>query len=156
MSTVLFVDTSILCNLLPIPGRDQDRQEVLAEMRMFQEAGHVLILPLTAVVEAGNFIAQVSDGRARRTTATRFSQMLELIIQGRAPWILHQFQWGGEFLRNLVEGADTGLNFIEHAVGALGGGDLCILTEKKIYVERSKIQQVSVWTKDNSLASYTC
>jgi len=25
MRTVLFVDTSVLCNLLPVPGRDQDR-----------------------------------------------------------------------------------------------------------------------------------
>jgi hypothetical protein len=80
--TVSFVDTSILCNMLPVPGRDQQRDEVIEELREKLAEGETLILPVTAVIETGNFVAQLKDGRA--------------------PWRLHEFERGATFLDGLL------------------------------------------------------
>jgi hypothetical protein len=152
---VSFVDTSILCNLLPVPGRDQDRSAVLTEMKAKLHADETLILPVTAVIETGNFIAQLPRGDVRRSVAQLFSDMLELVLQGAAPWQLHRFMWDDQFLRTLLTGAGTAMTLVEHAVARVGSGDLCILAEREIYVARSGLAHVSIWTADGSLASYS-
>jgi len=111
---VSFIDTSVVCNILPIPDRDQDRERVLDEMRAKQKR-EVLILPVTAVIETGNFIAHLPGGNVRRTVARKFSDMLELVIEGRA----------------------------------------CILTEREVYMSRTGLKSVAIWTIDNSLAGYS-
>ncbi|MGH3829833.1 MAG: hypothetical protein ACRDRS_05175 [Pseudonocardiaceae bacterium] len=153
-SGVSFVDTSILCNILPIPGRDQDRKAVVEELWSKRHAGEALILPVAAVIEAGNFIAHLADGHSRRIVAQKFSGMLELVIKNEAPWKLHQFTWGDSFLKELIDGGGTGVTLIDHAVREMGAGDLCILAERKIYAERTGLSSVKIWTKDYSLASY--
>ncbi|MEU4536422.1 hypothetical protein AB0G15_16305 [Streptosporangium sp. NPDC023825] len=52
-----------------------------------------LILPVTAVIETGNHIAQLSDGRLRRQPADKLSDLLGLVITGQAPWVLHTVEW---------------------------------------------------------------
>jgi hypothetical protein len=68
---VHFIDTSVLCNIVPVPGRDRDRVETLSELERYLQARDVLILPVTSVVETGNFIAQMDDGRQRREAADK-------------------------------------------------------------------------------------
>jgi hypothetical protein len=41
----------------------------------------VLILPVTALIETGNFIAHIPDGNARRKTAQTFEELLRLVIK---------------------------------------------------------------------------
>ena len=53
---------------------------------------------VTALIETGNFIAQIPDGNARRKTAQTFEELLRLVIKNQAPWRLHQFIWGTELL----------------------------------------------------------
>ena len=107
MQSVVFVDTSILCNLVPVPGRDQDREHVQQELKLRLSRREEFILPITTVVETGNFIAQLDNGGLRRSTAQRLADILRLICAGRAPWILHDVPWNREFLEQLLDGADT-------------------------------------------------
>ncbi|GAA3112866.1 hypothetical protein JOF29_002818 [Kribbella aluminosa] len=153
MATVYFIDTSVFCNILPIPGRAQDRDEVLAKLIELQEAAK-LILPVTAVIETGNFIAQLPNGRERRQTAEKFVAVLRLIIQGRAPWVLHEFSWGPSILENLVDGAGTGLDLVEQAVIKVGAGDLTILAERNAYARRTETATVLVWSLDSGLNAF--
>lgn len=90
---VYFIDTSVLDNLLEIPKKSQDREQVKNDFSKRQSENSRFILPITAVIETGNHIAQLSDGQVRRAIAEKFSQMLELTAQRQAPWILHDFQW---------------------------------------------------------------
>ncbi|MFD3413750.1 hypothetical protein [Streptomyces cyaneofuscatus] len=72
-----FVDTSILCNLLEVPGKSQHRKQVIDELKSKRERRDTdLLLPVTAIIETGNHLAQVSDGRARRSCAERLSGVL--------------------------------------------------------------------------------
>lgn len=150
---VRFIDTTILCNLIPVPGRDSDRAEVLAELQTFVSARDVLILPVTAVIEAGNFIAQVDDGRLRRSAATSLDAQLRLAVQGQTPYTFHDFAWSAGFVERFLEGAGTGQTFIEHATASLGAGDLLILTELEAYRQRTRLD-VRIWTRDAQLSAH--
>src|SRR6476469_9842019 len=151
---VNFVDTSIVCNLLSIPGKCSDREEVAQEHKAKQDARESFILPVTAVIETSNHIRHVPNGIDRRVCAEKFASMLRLVAEEKSPWILNEFTWGRGTIQALLEGCETGMTFVEHSVGGLGGGDLCILCEKQIYRERTKISAVRVWSRDVILRSH--
>ncbi len=152
MGTMTFIDTSILCNLVPVPGYDQQRAEVADEMSHRLRNGEEFILPITSVIETGNHIAQLSSGGARRQAATKLDAMLRLICAGQAPWVLHDVAWNRGFLQQLLDGADTHTTYVEHAQSGVGAGDLCILTERQAFAERSRIP-ASIWTLDEGLSA---
>ena len=127
----------------------------MAESREELARGDTSILPVTAAVETGNFVAQLADGRIRRATAERFTGVLRLVVRGHAPWRLHEFPWGVDFLSRFVNGADTRSTLIEHAVNQVGAGDSCILTERQTYTMRTGLHDVRIWTRDNALAGYS-
>src|SRR5262249_44707364 len=153
--TVWFVDTSVLCNLLPVPGHDQHRASVQNEMLARQRAGDAFILPLTAVIETGNHISKLPDGRVRRRTAEKFCKVLSMVKDGTAPWRLHVFSWNEDFLQSLVDGATTGRSLVDHAMNNVGCGDLCVLAEREIYRERTGLTDVRVWSLDLELLAYS-
>lgn len=154
MPKVVFVDTSVLCNLLPVPGLDQQASEISAQMAdRLREDDALYILPITTVIETGNHIAQIKNGDHRRKTADRFSQMLSLIIEKKAPWTLHDIAWNRTFLEMLMAGAGTGTSYIDHASAGVGTGDLCILTECYQYQQRTKMD-ATIWSLDQALAAY--
>lgn len=150
---VVFIDSSIMCNLVPVPGRDQDRTEVQSELRERLAKGQQFILPITAVIETGNFVAQLSNGRLRRETATRIADILRLICEGKAPWVLHDLAWNKLFLEAFLEGGGTQVDYIQHAMAQVGAGDLCLLTERQHYVERTGVP-ASIWTLDEALRAF--
>lgn len=152
--TVWFVDTSILCNMIPVPGKDQDRDKVTAVLKEKQVARDTLILPVTAIVETGNHISHLQNGHQRRQAAATFDRLVRLVIAGKAPWHLHVFSWDKTLLKALLDGAGTGSSLIDHAVTGLGCGDLCVLAERDMYRKRTAIQDVRIWTLDHQLASH--
>lgn len=153
MRRVVFLDTSVLCNIVPVPGRDQDASKVKEDMRARLEVKENLVLPITSVIETGNFIAQIKDGGTRGQTAEKFCEILRLVCDGKSPWILHDVQWDRDFLEQLLGGAGTGMSYVEHARNRLGTGDLCILAECRSFAKRTGCQ-VEVWTLDTGLAAY--
>lgn len=154
MHSVVFVDTSVMCNLARVPFRDQDAEEIIAEMsRRTKEEGALFILPITTVIETGNHIAQVQDGYQRRKTAERFVGFLKFIIAGQTPWVLHDVAWNKEFLQMLIDGAGSGVSFLDHSTSKVGAGDLCILAERNQYTQRTGVQ-ASIWTLDTALDAY--
>ena len=154
MPTVRFIDTCVLCNLLPVPGRDQHREKVGRELKAHLADRDVLILPIAAVIETGNHIAHVSDGNLRRTTAIRFNEMLTSLKNNEAPWVMHEVSWDSSFLGSFLSGAGTGMTWIEHATGEMGAGDLSILAERELYQQRSGMHDVRIWTDDTVLRGY--
>jgi len=74
----------------PCAGReeqiDQNKDAVLGGLREKIEAGWSLLLPVAAIIETGNHIAQVADGRQRRGVAGRFVEQVKMALNGEAPW----------------------------------------------------------------------
>ena len=153
MNGVTFIDTSVLCNIVPVPGRDQDAAMVKEQLKARLQTD-VFILPITAVIETGNFVAQLSDGRVRRATAEKLANILRLVCEGKAPWTLHNVRWDMPFLARLLDGADTGVDIVMLAEQQLGLGDLCILTERQIYEANSRIK-ATIWSLDAQLNAYS-
>lgn len=153
MPSVVFIDTSVLCNILPVPGFDQHKDEVHDQMKHSFKDGSLFILPITTVVETGNHIAQIKNGDTRRKTAERFSTLLSYVLSNQAPWTLHDIAWNSTFLEMLMEGAGTGTSYIDHASAGVGTGDLCILTECLQYKQRTKMD-ARIWSLDRALTSY--
>ncbi len=151
---VWFVDTSIFLNLLDVPGFSQDRERVVDDFRAKQKSGS-LILPVAAVIETGNHVAQLKNGLARREAARKFGDALLLVSDGRAPWELNSSKWDDDFLHRLVSGGMTGLTLVEHAIRGVGCGDLSILVEREIYRERTGLSDVRIWTLDAKLAAHS-
>ncbi|TQS24038.1 hypothetical protein FLX08_01755 [Microbispora hainanensis] len=150
---VEFVDTSILCNLLDIPGKNQHLREIRDELRLKSRQCD-LILPVTAVIETGNHIAQLGNGHDRRDRAQKLHALLGLVIRGEAPWVLHTVEWGEPFLRELLGGGGTGIELADHAMSGLGLGDLCILTEREMYRQRVAGVDIGIWTLDDQLKAH--
>ena len=65
MGEIVIVDTSILLNVLDVPGFNQDRETVFETFEQYIEAEATLLIPLGAVLETGNHIAQLSNGNQR-------------------------------------------------------------------------------------------
>lgn len=119
---VVFVDTTILCNLLEVPGKSQNVSEV---KRRFADCrgSVVMILPVTAVIETGNHVAQLKNGFDRRSCAEKFTAVLRRTLDHEAPWVLNTVEWGDAFLRSLLSGAGSQTSLIELAAGGIGCGD---------------------------------
>lgn len=155
MTSVRFVDTSILLNLLKIPGRDQNRERVAEEFSKFVTSGITLILPTAAIIETGNRIRHVkADGQVRRSAAMRFDKLLRRTVANEAPWELNGVDWSSEFLLSICDGSGTGMSLIDHAVGGVGVGDLTILADATQHWERTGISDVRVWPLDQDLNAH--
>ena len=151
---VIFIDTSILCNIVPVPGFDQHQEKVRAEMKEYVKKKAKFILPITAVIETGNHIAQLPSGDERRKSAERFSKILGKVADGEAPWTLIDVERGKSFLHDLLQGTvDTQESLVDLAVRKVGLGDLCILTERMRYERRTQLR-ATIWTLDKALAAH--
>jgi hypothetical protein len=152
---VRFVDTSVLCDLLAVPGKCQQQHSVRDELQRLIEDRVQLVLPIATVIETGNHIAQAADGRSRRACAERFVALLRETAAGRLPWVLHSVAWDAAMLEALCDGVQGTGSFVELAgAGLLGTGDLSILVERDLYRHRTSGIQVTLWTHDDRLRAY--
>jgi hypothetical protein len=154
---VQFIDTTVLVELLDVPGRASQHSEMVDELRRRVDEGIRLVLP-TAVIETGNHVCQIQNGYNRRECATKFNRMLEMSAAKEAPWVLHEATWDANLLYALCNGAGTGTPLVEHLTRqTLGLGDLSVLAERDIYLSRisRNVVAVEVWTIDKQLVAWS-
>lgn len=155
MPQVEFVDTSVLVQLLDVPHMNDRRDELLNEQARKRDSSVQMILPITSVIETGNHIAHVADGVQRRSCAERFTAVLRLVADRKAPWVLHEVGWDGDFLRELADGGSTHTPLVDHASSRVGCGDLSILVERDRYLAGvAKGISAGIWTLDEGLAAW--
>lgn len=61
---VRFIDTSVMMNLLEVPGKCADAQIIKEEFRQIIDNKEGLILPIATIIETGNHIAHISNGNS--------------------------------------------------------------------------------------------
>ena len=145
MSAIVIVDTSVLLNILDVPGRNESRGEVLAELEKLIEASNHLFIPMAAIVEVGNHIAQLGNGAQRRAAAERFIAEVRKALADEAPWKPINFPSNQEVLSWLDA-------FPDAAMQGLGMGDLSIKKEWEGLCAKYRMSRVRVWTLDDDLA----
>jgi predicted nucleic acid-binding protein len=151
---VVFLDTSVLVEVLRVPGKSQRSEEILLELRERTDAGQSLILPTAAIIETGNHIAQLGSGTQRRTLAERFAKLLESTVAPAAPWVLNGARWDGSLLTAISRGARGCPPLPEMAAQGIGTGDVSILAEAEAYSARVTHVDVRIWTLERLLAAY--
>ena len=148
---VVIVDTSVLLNLLDVPGRNQDRDAVLGQFGELSDAEVNLLLPIAAIFEAGNHIAQLSDGRQRRDHAQRFSARVREALNGQAPWTVTPLPSTTQELADWLNWLN---DFPEFAMREVGMGDLSIVKAWESACAKHPQHRVSIWSLDQDLACY--
>lgn len=153
--TVTFIDTSILTEILRVPGKSQNPDAVREELRRRTLDGEMLMLPTAAIIETGNHIGQLPDGGQRRQCAERLDRFLRAIAEEHAPWRLHGAAWDAGFLRRLCDGDARRPSLVDLATQRVGVGDCSILTEITAYRENvAGSVTVDVWTTDAGLRAH--
>jgi hypothetical protein len=155
VSQVTFIDTSVLCELLKVPGKSQRPKDIRDELELRAQRGERFVIPVTAIIETGNHIAQASGDR--HAAAKRLCDLVHSIIGGDASFLLHQFVWDGAFLQDICQGDSTGQSMDQWAAAAqMGAGDIAILVERDRFIARSAFRrnQVTIWTLEAVMGSY--
>ena len=156
MSEVVFVDTSVLLNVLDVPHKNSDRDSIVQKFKDLARSGSLLVIPIAAVVEVGNHLAQL-PGTVRRDRCERFTALLHSSLGNQAPWVVSGTTWDQVFLRDLLDGHASRPGMIELCTTAVGTGDGSILLELERYRSRSDVPSalpVRLWTLDQGLQAY--
>ncbi|MBO1347286.1 MAG: hypothetical protein EBE86_007755 [Hormoscilla sp. GUM202] len=147
MKAVAIVDTSIFCEFLNIPNMNNSREEVLKEFERLLNDDTSFLLPMAAVYETGNHIAQLSDGGNRRRFAQSFVNQVQKAINGEAPWQIMQVPTVAEIDIWLSE-------FPDSAMQGVGMGDISIIKEWEKAIKRTPYLRVFIWSLDKDLMGY--
>ena len=147
MSGIVIVDTSVFLNVLDVPGFNQDREADLARFRELIEAGANLLLPIAAIFEAGNHIAQLADGQQRRRYAEAFRDRVREALEGQAPWTPIRLPDDRELAGWLDE-------FPDSAMRGAGMGDLSIVKAWERTWAQHPARRVTIWSHYQHLAGY--
>lgn len=146
---VRFIDTSVIANMLKIPGRCNDAESVQEEFKQVLEAKEVLILPIATIIETGNHIAHITDSNARRNIAGIFGEYLRKTAEGEAPWQLYGIEIDKEGLLYLADHIE------ENASRKIGIGDMSIIHAYDQYRETVPgIGRIMIWSTDTHLQGY--
>lgn len=147
MSEIVLIDTSVLMNVLDVPGFNQDRAAVLADfLRLISDSAHIF-LPMAAILEAGNHIAQLPDGGLRRTSAQIFAEQIRKALIGEAPWRPIQFPDHATVAKWLDRFPDAAM--VGHGIG-----DLSIQEHWKALCKKHPLSRVRIWSLDEDLAGF--
>lgn len=109
-----------------------------------------IILPFATIIETGNHIAHIPDGRLRYDTAKKFCDAIIKTIDGEAPWSYYGSQLTEEDLRVICDGfPDAALK------EETGVGDLSIIRAYEKYKEETPaIEEIRIWSYDEHLERY--
>ena len=145
MSSIVLLDTSVLLNVLDVPGRNQQLDAILTELELLIDSAAHLFIPMAAIIETGNHIAHMGDdGRVRRQVAERFVEVVRAALNDEAPWKPINFPSDSHVLTWLGE-------FPDSAMRKIGMGDLSIRKEWEQLHARYPMSRVRVWTVDSDL-----
>lgn len=145
MSAIVIVDTSVLLNIIDVPGRNQRKAEVFDRLATLIDNEDHLFIPMAAIVEVGNHIARVNNGALRRAAAERFVREVRSALADEAPWKPVNFPSNQEVLLWLDA-------FPDAAMKGVGMADLSIRQEWDACCHKYALSHVWVWTLDRDLA----
>ncbi len=147
MPPIVIVDTSVLLNVLGVPGFNQDRDAVLDRLGELVDDGANLLLPMGAIFETGNHIAHLPNGQGRRQYAELLRDEAQKALDGEAPWAPLQFPDARQL-------ADWLGDFPDYAMREIGIVDLSIIKAWERTCNQHPYRRVLIWAFDQHLAGY--
>ena len=151
--TVVFVDSSVLMCLIGMDG-DAAAREIAEQLDERIAAGQQFVIPVTAIVEVGNRIAQQTSNR--RNLAERLQAVLRAAHDADPPWIIRAVTMDQQFIQELLDGNSTGSDLVTLiGDGRLGTGDVALLVERDQFLRETAYVRAEVWSLDQELTAYS-
>ena len=157
MSAIILLDTSIYLNILNVPGCNMDTQEVFDEFQKRINAKDTFLLPFATILETGNHISRIANGRTRRVWASKMVKDVEDALNGIAPYCPTSFPDREEFLSWLKAFPDHAMRTKKMKKDKNEGGslsDFTIIREWEKICEQNPMSRVSIWSLDEDLKGY--
>ena len=147
MSDIVIIDTSVLLNVLDVPAFNQHREEVFIRFEEHLDAGASFLLPMAAIFETGDHIADLRNGGQRRRYAEIFRRRIREALEGEAPWVPISFPDS----RQLAEWLNS---FPDHTMRGPDLSDLSIIKAWEVECTRHLSRRVLIWSLDQHLQGY--
>ncbi|CAN7782624.1 hypothetical protein LJR296_008125 [Cupriavidus necator] len=147
MTAICLIDTSVFVEIINVPGKANQHNDVVQLLGQKIDDGESLFLPMATIIETGNHIGQNGDGGQRRACAQRFVEQVSLALQGGSPFKPVSFLTQEETRALLAE-------FEEHATRGSGLGDLSIIHDWQRVCAQNVARRVYIWSFDGHLAAY--
>lgn len=150
MSAICLIDTSIFVEILDVPGKANQQDEILSELGKKIEINEKLFLPMATIFETGNHIAQIKierNGSTRRKRAQRFVSQVQKAIKGESP-----FQPIDFLDADKMEGWLH--HFPDSAMKGMSLGDLSIIKDFEKICDQHKGWKVYIWSLDDHMNGY--
>lgn len=145
--TICIVDTSILVELLNLPGLASRHVGMVAEFEQRQAAREQFLLPIAALIETGNHIAHIPDGVARRKSADDFVQFAAASLHGKSPFTPTP-------LPSILDVTAWLTDFPDHAMRGVGLADRSLIALWDIQRQLHPQRRIYIWSLDDALISY--
>jgi hypothetical protein len=145
VTAICLIDATVLCELLPVPGKSQRHQQVRTDFDQRKAAAHEMFLPFATLIEVGNHVGQVSDANQRRQVSIKFVDIVRKAMDGGQPFEMFRIPER----RDVARWLDAFPNW-SPVLGA-GLGDLSIKIEWERLRSANRKRRVYVWSFDAHL-----
>lgn len=153
-ASVVLIDTSVLCEVLAVPGLSANAGKFQKELKEKIGASDTLLLPMTSILETGNHIGQCAmDGQIRRKAAQTFVRFVSQALKGDLPFRPTPFFEAEELALWLAELPDWAMRSDTKGKGS-GLGDLTIQKEWERQCGLNRGRRVYIWSLDAQLQKY--
>lgn len=147
MRSICVIDTSVFCEILNIPGKSNRSKEILSEFEVKIQQSESVMFPIAVIVETGNHIAHIGNGRRRRDYATKFVNTIRKLDQFNSPLSIISPIESPDVLEWLE-------SFPNEATKGFGMGDVAIIHEFKRLCRLHPKRRVYIWSLDSHLSAY--
>ena len=156
MSDIVLLDTSVYLNVLDVPGRNQEREQVLDAFQARVSNNDYFLLPMAAIWEAGNHISRLANGALRYQFAHTLVSNVQAAIGGEAPYRTTYFPDSAVFAAwlNDFPGAAQRNKSPQKPTEGISLSDLSIIKEWEQTRDRHAMSRVLIWSLDSDLAAY--
>ncbi len=158
MKRILVLDTSVLCVWLKVPGKSRcstwrdsttglGYKQIDNLLKREEEKGSTFVLPMAAIIEAGNHISQAD--KRRYEVASELARVITKTARADTPWAAFTDQgalWSSDGLMALAN------EFPQLAARRLSLGDATIKNVAEYYARAG--WEVQILTCDRGLQSY--
>ena len=144
---IWLIDTSVFCNILNIPGRNQHIADIKLLYHERIKENHRFFLPWASVIETGNFISKL-NGDLRRTYAEKYVQVIKDAINQEAPFTLISPIDKKDLLGHLN-------HFVDCATGRTSFADFTIISDFRELISKQPNWHIEIWSLDGHLQGFS-
>jgi len=156
MSDIVLLDTTVYLNVLDVPGRNQEREQILDAFKVRVLNGDHFLLPMAAIWEAGNHISRLANGALRYQYAKILVTNVRSAIGGEAPYRTTYFPDSAVFASwlNDFPAAAQRNKSPQKTTEGVSLSDLSIIKEWEQTRDRHSMSRVLIWSLDSDLVAY--